>query len=433
MDLLVYPAQRLAGVIDPPSSKNYTTRYLLAAALAEGESTILYPAVSEDSAALQSCLKALGAAISMTEGEVPTMRVKGFGRNPQQPGVLNPGNAGAVLRFLMAVAAATLPETTFVTDYAESLGKRPQGDLLTALAQLGAGVQSREGKLPITIRGGNLAGGTVRVSGSISSQYTSALLFAAPLIGRDVTIEVEGELKSRPPIRQTLQVLREAGITVEAAADLTRFAIPGGQSYQTRTYTVPGDYPGAAALMAAAAVVPSDVTIRRMYRDEQGERAAVDVLRAMGADITHEGDEVRIRGGRTLVGGRFDGDPFTDAVLALVAAATVADGQTVFYNVENLRYKECDRISDYRHELLKLGARVGEGQAELIINGRPEGLDGGTADSCTDHRVIMGLTIGALASHQPVRIREAQHIGKSYPGFFDDLRRLGARVETTRE
>src|SRR5690606_25207654 len=196
---------------------------------------------------------------------------------------------GAVLRFLMAVCAATLDEVTFVTDYAESLGKRPQADLLDALAQLGAEVESRDGKLPITIRtggsaagarrpGGRLRGGTVRVSGAVSSQYTSALLFAAPLIGEDVTIEVTGDMKSRPPIRQTLQVLREAGIRVEASDDLRRLYIPGGQRYQPREYTVPGDYPGAAALMAAAAVVPSDVTIPRLFRDEQGERQAIDVL-----------------------------------------------------------------------------------------------------------------------------------------------------------
>lgn len=427
MDVKVYPAKRLEGVIDPPGSKNYTTRYLLAAALAEGESVIQGPAMSEDSEALQRCLTDLGATLVH---EANTVRVRGFGRRPRAAGVLNPGNAGAVLRFLMAVAAVTLPETTFVTDFADSLGKRPQSDLLAALEQWGARCASREGRLPITIAGGNLSGGTVTVSGEISSQYTSALLFAAPLIGQDVTIAVTGELKSRPPIRQTLQVLREAGITVEAAPDLTRFFVPGGQSYQPRVYTVPGDYPGAAAIMGAAAVVPSDVTIMRLFEDEQGERAAVDVLAAMGADIVRESGSVRIRGGRPLRGGRFDGDPFTDAVLALVAVSAIAIDQSIYYNIRNLRYKECDRISDYRQELLKLGAQVGEGPGEMIITGRPAGLDGGAVvESHVDHRVIMGLTICALASKEPVLIRDAHHVAKSYPAFFDHLRSLGARID----
>ncbi len=431
MDVRVYPAERLAGVIDPPSSKNYTTRYLLAAALAEGESVIHYPAHSEDSEAMQRCLRAMGAEL-VHEGE--TLRVRGFGRHPRNPGTLNPGNAGAVLRLLMGVCAATLEQVTFVTEYAESLGKRPQGDLLEALQQLGVRATSREGRLPITLFGGDMRGGRVQVSGSVSSQFTSALLFAAPLTGEEIVIEVTGDMKSRPPIRQTLQVLREAGITVEATEDLRTFRVPGGQHYQPRQYTVPGDYPGSAAIMAAAAVVPdSDVTINRLFRDEQGERAAIDVLAAMGADIHHDGEKVRIRGGRPLHGGRFDGDPFTDAVLALVACSSLSIGQTIYYNVENLRYKECDRITDYRHELIKLGADVQEGPAELIINGRPEGLEGGvTVESRIDHRVVMGLTIAALRCREPVVIREAHHIAKSYPAFFDHLRSLGARIEEVR-
>lgn len=428
MDVRVYPAQRLEGVINPPSSKNYTTRYLLAAALADGESIIRFPAHSEDSEALQRCLTDLGATLT-PDGD--SLRVHGFGRHPRNPGLLNPGNAGAVLRFLIAVAAATLPAVTFVTDYAESLGKRPQGDLLDALRQLGVRATSREGKLPITLFGGEIKGGTVQVSGEVSSQFTSALLFAAPLTGEEIIIEVTGDMKSQPPIRQTLQVLREAGITVEAADDLRRFRIPAGQHYQPRTYTVPGDYPGSAAIMAAAAILPSDVTIERLFPDEQGERAAIDVLAAMGADIVHEdGQRVRIRGGRPLAGAKFDGDQFTDAVLALTACSVYAIGQSIYYNVENLRYKECDRISDYRTELLKLGAQVGEGQAELIVSGVPDRLPGGvTVESHIDHRVIMGLTIVALRSEAPIIIRDAHHIAKSYPAFFDHLRSLGARIE----
>lgn len=427
MDLRVFPAARLEGVVDPPSSKNYTTRYLLAAALAEGESVIHKPAVSEDSQALQGCLRALGAELLF---ERDGLRVKGFGRHPRNPGILNPGNAGAVLRFLMGVAAATLPEVRFVTDYAESLGKRPQGDLLDALKQLGVRSESRDGRLPITLYGGGLKGGTVRVNGAVSSQYVTALLFAAPLTGEEVALEVTGEMKSRPALRQTLQVLREAGIAVEASPDLRRFRIPGGQQYRPREYVVPGDYPGAAAIMAAAAVVPSDVVIQRLFPDEQGEREAIAVLAAMGADIRHSGTTVQIRGGRPLRGGRFDGDPFTDAVLPLVACSLVAEGATTFYNVENLRYKECDRISDYRQELMKVGALVEEGPAELIITGQPEGLAGGAeVHSHVDHRVIMGLTIAGLRSREPVLIHDAHHVAKSYPAFFDHLRSLGARIE----
>ncbi|MDF2630964.1 MAG: 3-phosphoshikimate-carboxyvinyltransferase [Symbiobacteriaceae bacterium] len=442
MDVQVYPAGRLAGTINPPGSKNYTTRYLLAAALAEGESVIHHPADSEDSEALQRCLLDLGATLRREEDR---MIVRGFGVYPRRVERLDPGNAGAVLRFLMAVCAATLPQVTFVTRYAESLGKRPQQDLLDALAQLGVRSMSRDGRLPITLFGGGLRGGTVRVSGEISSQYTSALLFAAPLIGEPVTIEVLGDLKSKPPIRQTLRVLGEAGIKVEVAPDLRRFHILAGQRYLPREYVVPGDYPGAAAIMSAAAVVESDVVIERLFADdEQGEREAIDVLRTMGADIEHDPVtyRVRIRGGRPLHGATFDGDRFTDAVPALAAAATVAAGTTVFENVENLRYKECDRISDYGAELRKVGASVEEERAKLIIHGRPDGLTGceepgdgadqqspTVVDSRIDHRVIMGLTIAALRSAAPIIIRDAHHVATSYPAFFDNLRSLGVRID----
>jgi 3-phosphoshikimate 1-carboxyvinyltransferase len=427
MDVNVHPATRLEGLINPPSSKNYTTRYLLAAALADGESRIHYPADSEDSDAMQRCLAELGAVLTR-DGD--TLKVKGFGRHPMDPGTLNPGNAGAVLRFLMAVCAATLGQTTFVTYYADSLGKRPQQDLLDALQQLGARTMSHDGKLPITLFGGDLHAGHVQVSGEVSSQYTSALLFAAPLTGQPITIEVTGDMKSQPPIRQTLRVLQEAGIKVDVSDDLRHFRIPGGQHYLPRDYTVPGDYPGSAAIMAAAAIVDSDVVIERLYDCGQGEREAVDVLAAMGADIRRIGDTVHIRGGKPLHGGTFDGDRFTDAVLALVGAATAADGVVHFANVENLRYKECDRISDYRAELNKLGAVVDEEQAALIITGQPGGLAGGvTVESHIDHRVIMGLTVAALRAREPVLIRDAHHVAKSYPMFFDHLRSLGARIE----
>jgi 3-phosphoshikimate 1-carboxyvinyltransferase len=289
---------------------------------------------------------------------------------------------------------------------------------------------SQEGRLPITLFGGDLHGGVIKVSGEISSQYTSALLFAAPLIDREITIEVTGDMKSQPPIRQTLQVLQEAGIAVTASADLKQYTIPAGQRYLPRTYTVPGDYPGAAALMAAAAVTESDVTIERLFNDQQGEREAIDVLKQMGADISHDGQRVRIRGGKTLNGGTFDGDRFTDAVPALAGAATAADGTTIFMNVENLRYKECDRISDYRAELNRIGAQAHEERDKLIITGHPAGLAGGAeADSHVDHRVIMGLTIAALRADKPVLICNAQHVAKSYPAFFDHLRQLGARID----
>lgn len=427
MDVIVKPTPELKGEIGALSSKNYTTRYLLVAALSEGTSTIYYPAHSEDSDAIRRCIADLGAELTEDDEKIV---VKGFGRKPKNVKELNVGNAGAVLRFLMAVAALC-PEVTFVNTYPDSLGKRPHDDLIDALHQLGVEVEHREGKLPITVRGGKPKGGRITVSGSVSSQYLSALLFLTPLLEEDSEIVVLNDLKSKVVVGQTLEVLEQAGITVHAADDYMSFKVPGRQSYEAKTYTVQGDYPGSAAVLAAAAVTRSDVKIHRLAeRSRQGERAVVDVLRMMETPLTHEGGTVHVQGNGRLKAVEFDGDAATDAVLAMVAAAVFAEGSSRFYNVENLRYKECDRITDYLAELRKAGADVEEKRDEIIVHGKPEGVEGGvTINAHYDHRVIMALTVVGLRARQPLVIKDAHHVAKSYPQYFDHLRALGANVE----
>ncbi|MGN7357658.1 3-phosphoshikimate 1-carboxyvinyltransferase [Paenibacillus sp. SAF-054] len=427
MDLIVKPTPRLEGEFGALSSKNYTTRYLLVAALAEGTSTVYFPAHSEDSDAMRRCIQDLGAVLVEDEEKAV---ITGFGRSPKDVKELNVGNAGAVLRFLMGIASLC-PDVTFVNTYPDSLGKRPHDDLITALGQMGVQVEHNSGRLPIRIRGGEPRGGKIKVSGSVSSQYLSALLFLTPLLAEDSEIEVTGDLKSKVVVGQTLEVLEQAGIVIHASEDYMHFHVPGNQAYQAKSYTVQGDYPGSAAVLAAAAVTESDVLVKRLpVLSKQGERAVVDVLRMMEVPLTHENDEVHVQGNGRLKAVEFDGDAATDAVLAMVAAAVFAEGTSRFYNVENLRYKECDRITDYLAELRKAGAHVEERQAEIIVHGRPEGVEGGVEiNAHYDHRVIMALTVVGLRAKEPLRIKDAHHVAKSYPQFFDHMQALGARVE----
>lgn len=427
MDVIVHPTTTLQGEIQALSSKNYTTRYLLVAALAEGTSTIYYPAHSEDSDAMRRCIRDLGAVIEEDDEKII---IKGFGSTPKHVSELNVGNAGAVLRFLMSIAALC-PEVTFVNTYPESLGKRPHDDLIEALGEMGIEVEHQSGRLPITIRGGKPRGGKIKVSGSVSSQYLSSLLFLTPLLEEDSEIEVLHDLKSKVVVGQTLEVLAQAGIKIEASEDLMHYRIPGNQRYEAKNYVVQGDYPGSAAILAAAAVLNSDVVVHRLEEhSKQGERAVIDVLKAMGVPLTHENGIVHVKGTGKLKAIEFDGDHFTDAVLAMVAAAVFAEGTSRFYNVENLRYKECDRITDYLHELRKAGANVEERQSEIIVHGRPEGLEGGVEiNAHYDHRVIMSLTVVGLRAKQPIKIKDAHHVAKSYPQYFEHLQSLGAQVE----
>lgn len=431
MDILVKPTPELRGEIQALSSKNYTTRYLLVAALAEGTSTVLFPAHSEDSDAMRRCIQDLGAVLTEDDEKIV---IQGFGRRLSGVKELNVGNAGAVLRFLMAIAALS-PEITFVNTYPDSLGKRPHDDLIQALLQMGVEVEHQNGRLPITIRGGQPKGGKITVSGEVSSQYLSALLFLTPLLDEDSEITVTGDLKSKVVVGQTLEVLEEAGITVEASRDYSSFKVPGRQSYQAKTYSVQGDYPGSAAILAAAAVTKSDVIVHRLEeRSKQGERAVVDVLQMMDVPLRHENGRVHVQGNGRLRAVEFDGDAATDAVLAMVAAAVFAEGTSRFYNVENLRYKECDRITDFLTELRKAGADVEEKQSEIIVHGKPYGVAGGTTiNAHYDHRVIMALTIVGLRAASPIVIRDAHHVAKSYPQFFDHIRALGGSVEWVKE
>lgn len=431
MKAIVKPAERLQGEINALSSKNYTTRYLLIGALAEGTSLIYYPAHSEDSDAMRRCIRDLGAIIEEDDEKIS---ITGFGRHPNDIKELNVGNAGAVLRFLMSTAAFC-PDVTFLNTYPQSLGKRPHHDLIDALQQMGVEVQHNEGKLPITILGGQPHGGKITVSGNVSSQYLSSLLFMCPLLEEDSEIQVLHDLKSKVIVGQTLEVLEMAGIEVEASEDLMFYRIKGRQKYKAQKYVVQGDYPGSAAILAAAAVTHSDVKIFRLSeQSKQGERAVVDVLQAMGVNLTHENGIVHVLGNQRLKAGDFDGDHFTDGVLAMVAAAVFAEGTSRFYNVENLRYKECDRITDFVRELRKAGADVEETQSEIIVHGMPDGVAGGVEiDAHFDHRVIMALTVVGLRSKKGLIIHDAHHVAKSYPQYFRHLIALGAHIELIEE
>jgi 3-phosphoshikimate 1-carboxyvinyltransferase len=434
--LYIAPAQRIYGMPEVPSSKYYTLRYLLAATLAAGTSRVAFPARNDDSEALFRGCQALGANLAWEDEQQSMLAVRGIGGRPHTttPTTINVGNAGAVLRLLLGLGAL-LPEVTFVTDHPQSLGKRPNRELLTALTALGARCEGTgpEGCLPITIHGGKLHGGQVEISGARSSQYVSALLFLAPLVGEDVAIVVVDGLKSQPLVRASLEVLQEAGIQVEHDETLQHFFISGGQSYQAREYVLPGDYPAAAALFALCAVATDPTSELRVTRlrpgDEVGE-ALFAAFSAMGADIHRDGDIVTLHGGRPLRGIRLDGDQVIDCIPVLVAAACFATGESVFYNIENLHYKESDRIHDLCAELQRAGCSVQAQRDAIVVQGRPEGIEGGVeVDGHNDHRLLMALATVALRSRQGLTLTGIAHIAKSYPDFFVELQRLQGVVK----
>lgn len=435
-----------------PGSKYATLRYLLNALLADGESVVESPALSDDTSALVSAMRALGATARWESrgGRLDDgrwrLRVRGTaGRLTTPPGgVLRIGNAGAVLRLLLGIGA-TLPTLRFETDHPDSLGRRPNADLLDALNLLGVRSTAREpgGLLPITLAGGPPHGGAVSVSGRSSSQYLSALLYLGPLLRDSLTITVTDELRSQPLVRATLRALALAGVTVEATADLLSFQIPGGQTYQPHVYQTPGDTPSAAALVAAAVALGAPLRLDALAAHDDDLRALLTDCDTLGLAITSRPTEADPDAPLTLAKGRparqrtgwhaftrrIDGDAIIDSVPALVALACLLPGETRFEGVANLRLKESDRIEDLCAELTRAGADVTPASDAIVVRGKPEGVAGGaTVHAHDDHRVAQALAIVALRSQRGLTIENADAVAKSYPWFFDDLRRMGADV-----
>ena len=355
------------------------------------------------------------------------------------------GNAGAVLRLLLGLGAL-LPEVTYTTDHPDSLGRRPNADLLTALASLGIHVeaQGEDGHLPITLRGGPPQGGAVTVSGQRSSQYLSALLYLAPMLPLGLDIRVPDELRSRSLVQATLRALDAAGIQVQASPDLSRFQVPGGQTFRAGTYDVPGDGPSAAALLGAALALRRPLRLRRLAADHEEIAALLRALDNLGAKITVNPLENAAPGLVSVQlmaygqpddspgprGARIDGDSCIDSVPVLVAVACFAAGESRFEHVATLRLKESDRINDLCAELQRAGALAYPGDESIVVDGRPGGIAGGvTVNGHDDHRLVQALAIAALRSDGGLTIEGADAVAKSYPDFFAALQLCGAEVQ----
>jgi 3-phosphoshikimate 1-carboxyvinyltransferase len=419
-----------------PGAKYYTLRHLLAAFLAEGESRVRNTALSDDTAVLVRAIRALGGQVAW-EGDGDgswTARATGCGGRPGAPpgGVIQAGNAGAVLRFLLGIGAL-LPEVRFETDHPGSLGRRPNADLLAALESLGIATEAQgpDGLLPITLRGGPPRGGAVSVSGARSSQYASALLYLAPLLPEGLDLTITDDLRSAPLLRATLRTLGEADITFNASDDLRRIAIPGRQMYRAREYVVPGDAPSAAALAGAALALDTRLTLRSLDLDGEETRAIIAALETFGARLTLDSAHgtLIVERGAQLHGATLDGDAIIDSVPAFVALACLVEGESRFENVANLRLKESDRIGDLCAELRRAGADLDPLPDAILVRGQLQGIAGGvTVASHDDHRLAQALAIVALRSEGGLTIADADSVAKSYPGFFADIATLGAQI-----
>jgi len=406
----------VSGEAYAPPSKSYTHRAVLITALGPG-GTVERPLISADTQATISACQAIGAEVVQEE----SLRIEGVNGDPRTPDdVINVLNSGTTLRFLSAVVALT--EGAVLTGDA-SIRSRPNGPLLKSLNDLGARAFSIKGnqRAPLVIQG-RMRGGSTNLDGGVSSQFLSALLIACPLADGDTSINIQGELKSRPYAEITLDMLNDAGVRVEV--DGNEFHLDGGQRYGLRSYQVPGDFSSASYLLAAAAVTGSTLTVRGLFPSRQGDAAIVEVLRRMGADIDwdQQAGVLKIAGGE-LRGVEVDASRTPDLVPTISVLGAVAEGVTVIKNAEHVRLKETDRLKAMASELSKMGVKIKEHPDGLEIQGG--GLKGARVSGYHDHRIVMALTVAGLVAGDTT-IDTAESVAISYPQFFQEMARLNA-------
>lgn len=415
---------QVSGEVAAPPSKSYTHRAITISALGPGGS-VKRPLLSADTRATIRAAEAFGAEIAI-EGE--TLAVAGAGGGPKTPeNVIDVENSGTTLRIMAAVAALT--DGAVLTGDA-SIRRRPNGPLLKSLCDLGGEAFSikKDDCAPLVVRG-RIRGGRTVLDGSVSSQFLSALLISCPLAEGGSEIEIKGELKSRPYAEITLEMLRAAGAKIET--DFERFAVQGGQSYDLGGYTVPGDFSSASYLLAAAAVTGSSLSVRGLRPSKQGDSAIVSILQEMGAKISWDRSEGVLEiEGRELSGVEVDASLTPDLVPTIAVLGSVAEGQTVVKNAEHVRHKETDRLRAMATELSRMGAKIAERPDGLVIEGGR--LRGARVSGHHDHRIVMALTVAGLVAGDTT-VDTAEAVSVSYPGFFEEMARIGASVQVRRE
>lgn len=426
MALLKVKPSKLAGEVKAPPSKSYTHRAFMVALLARGESKVINPLVSFDTEVTIEAARTLGAEVSQ-EGDV--WRVLGTaGELKPRADTIDARNSGTTIRLMSAIAALSPKLVRLTGD--ESVCARPMGPLIEALAKLGtkARCEGLRGRPPVVV-GGGLRGGEVEITGAISSQFISALLLVSPYAKEDVKITVTEELRSKPYVEITLELLDGAGARIKRSRDLMEFKIPGGQVFKAIDFKVPGDFSSASFMLAAAALAGGTVRVSNLdVQSAQGDKRIIELLREFGADVRVKGKAVEVSGGGELSGIEADCGNNPDLVPALAVLGSVAEGRTRLLNIPHLRLKETDRIRALASELRKLGAEVKERPDELRIRGVKR-LKGAKLTSYGDHRMAMALAVASLVAWGETIIDGAESISVSYPSFVEDIRKLGGKVE----
>lgn len=415
MNIRIYPSDT-GGKIKSIASKSAAHRLLICAAFADGETTVRCDEVNEDILATAECLRALGAAIERKEKSFCVTPIKELRKNA----ILNCNESGSTLRFLLPVVCMLGADATFLM--AGRLPSRPLSPIWEILEERGIAFEWVTPNM-LSCRG-RVDENEFSISGSVSSQFISGLLFALAVCGRAGRIKITDKLQSEPYVDITVNALRSFGVGVEKTAD--GYSVDGARLVSCCEAVTEGDWSNAAFPLAMGAIGKGSVTVTGLdMRSAQGDRRIVDILSELGAKTEVGETEVTVSGGK-LCGIKIDASQIPDLVPVLATVASVAEGQTVIYNASRLRIKESDRLMSVSEMLTSLGADISESEDGLIINGKPR-LSGGVTKSYGDHRIAMSAAVASVVCTGEVIIDNAEAVAKSYPGFWADVTELGIK------
>jgi 3-phosphoshikimate 1-carboxyvinyltransferase len=408
----------IKGKVRAPSSKSYTIRGLMCAALAKGESEILTPLAADDTQAALNILRRVGTSINQQDN---LWKVSGGNFHKPDSDLLC-GDSAATLRFMTAICSLVPGRCRLVPE--PSLSQRPVKPLIQALRQLGVSCSSDGEVPPVTVEGGRLKGGTTELPGDISSQFVSALLFISPLAEEGVTIRLTTPLESKPFILMTLDCLERFGIEVEISKDLRQFEV-SKQNYRPARYEVEGDWSSASYLLALGAL-SGEVEVQNLNPESrQGDKMILNFLRDMGASVKIKQNSVIMRKSR-LKAIRADLADCIDLLPTMAVLAAAADGVSEFTGIDRARLKESNRVAAVREGLERMGVKAVEGRERLSILGSE--LKGSVIDARGDHRLAMAFSIIGSQAGDTI-INDAECVTKTYPRFWEELKSIGGEVK----
>lgn len=421
MNKVVIENSRLKGNIKIPPSKSMSHRAIMAAGLSKGKSEIKNLIFSKDIKATIECMRNVGASIIEHEDSI---EVEGIGGVQIKKHNFYCNESGSTIRFMIPIGMMDHDNKQAVVFHGEGrLKTRPLTPYFDIFNKMNIQYEYPS-SLPLKIWG-TLESGIYELPGNVSSQFVTGLMYALSLSEGDSVIKMTSTLESKSYVDMTIDVLKAFGINIENK-EYKEFYVPGNGKYNSREYTVEGDY-SQVAFFIVAGLINGDLRLTGLKEKSlQGDSEILEIVKRMGGDIRFEDGVLIVKKSKTH-GVEIDMSEIPDMLPAISVLAALSEGRTHLYNGQRIRLKESDRIKAMYTELKKLGAKVEETEDGLIINGVAQ-LTGGAVEGWNDHRIVMALAVAATCASSPVTITDAHAITKSYPHFFDDLKVIGGHI-----